>query len=410
MKYVQLLSTLLLLLVLNSSAQVLNTLRIDPSNLTGGTVSEIFDEANFIPLETSKYSLFSSIDQLEVTPQYFIILDKQTNALLIFNKNGKFHAKIKGERIGYKNGRTMTMFLFDSVTGVINIPSSSEENVMISFNYDAVQTGKHKSAFDSYSNVFYLANGVNFYNNYLADIGYTSLNTFELFVARKDSVLKRYFPYNRKYEPLTNRDILYGGRKNSFYYSGTESTALFVRSYDYNIYRLTQDSLNIAYQVVLPLKNTLPENFRSDTTLAGKRIKFLQNNPSLIYGISNVYQLGNHLFFNLKSWGYENNYSLVYNLHSGNQIDIQKISPDEKSFFFSITDSTVGGGEFINKGFLNTDGQYIYTSYSALRFFSQYELNSDKKSQLPPTLSNYLKKGSKSDNPLIIQLKPKAIL
>ena len=72
------------------------TIRIDPAHARGGTASQIFEKVNFIPLETTKESLFGKIDQLAVTKDYFIILDEQTNSILIFKKNGKFHAKIAG--------------------------------------------------------------------------------------------------------------------------------------------------------------------------------------------------------------------------------------------------------------------------------------------------------------------------
>src|SRR5689334_22569280 len=71
------------------------TLRIDPSNAVGGNASDFFTEVNYIPLETTGESLFGSISKLEITDDYFIIFDYNTHAILIFNKDGKFHAKIK---------------------------------------------------------------------------------------------------------------------------------------------------------------------------------------------------------------------------------------------------------------------------------------------------------------------------
>lgn len=69
------------------------TLRLDPLDSSGGTASKIFDEVNCIPLETTKESLFGKIDRLEVIDKCLIILDDNTNSILIFDKKGKFHAK-----------------------------------------------------------------------------------------------------------------------------------------------------------------------------------------------------------------------------------------------------------------------------------------------------------------------------
>jgi hypothetical protein len=71
------------------------TLRIDPGNSVGGVASDFFTEVNYVPLETTKESLFGSIARLEVTDDYYIILDNNTHSVLIFTKAGKFHAKIK---------------------------------------------------------------------------------------------------------------------------------------------------------------------------------------------------------------------------------------------------------------------------------------------------------------------------
>ncbi|RYE37744.1 MAG: 6-bladed beta-propeller, partial [Sphingobacteriales bacterium] len=72
------------------------TLRVDPSNSFGASASEAFDSATYIPLETTKESIFGKIDKLEVTDKYFIILDENTNSILFFDRQGKFQHKIYG--------------------------------------------------------------------------------------------------------------------------------------------------------------------------------------------------------------------------------------------------------------------------------------------------------------------------
>lgn len=42
------------------------TLRIDPQTARGANVSQVFDEVKFIPLETTKESLFGSINDLKI--------------------------------------------------------------------------------------------------------------------------------------------------------------------------------------------------------------------------------------------------------------------------------------------------------------------------------------------------------
>ena len=45
----------------NISAQEVEKLRIDPSQAYGGKVSEYFEQLNYIPLETTKESLYLAI-------------------------------------------------------------------------------------------------------------------------------------------------------------------------------------------------------------------------------------------------------------------------------------------------------------------------------------------------------------
>lgn len=50
----------------------------------------LFDNATYIPLETTRQNTFGEISRMEVTKDYFIISDEQLNAIVFFFKNGKF--------------------------------------------------------------------------------------------------------------------------------------------------------------------------------------------------------------------------------------------------------------------------------------------------------------------------------
>ena len=82
---------------IDSSAVV--TLRIDPQSARGAAVSQIFDEVKFIPLETTKESLFGNIAQFKVVNNNFIIYDYDTKAILLFNDEGKFLTKIDAAKL-----------------------------------------------------------------------------------------------------------------------------------------------------------------------------------------------------------------------------------------------------------------------------------------------------------------------
>lgn len=73
------------------------TLRLDPGSTRGITVSQLFDEVKFVPLETTPESLFGEISRLEVANNCYIISDQDTHCILLFNLDGSFKTKIKLE-------------------------------------------------------------------------------------------------------------------------------------------------------------------------------------------------------------------------------------------------------------------------------------------------------------------------
>src|SRR5579863_2552377 len=112
-------------------AQPTTTLRIDPENARGGTTGQVFDSVRFIPLETTKESLFGSIDQLEVTDSFFIILDIRGRSVLVFNHDGKLHVKIPSGGID----KYFYYFTLDRQSREIIIKNNYADGLLV-YNYD----------------------------------------------------------------------------------------------------------------------------------------------------------------------------------------------------------------------------------------------------------------------------------
>jgi hypothetical protein len=74
-------AALLLLITKLAGAQSAQTLYFDPASTIGAPVSRLFESVTYIPLETTRQSLFGQISQLVVTAQYFIVFDYDTQAL-----------------------------------------------------------------------------------------------------------------------------------------------------------------------------------------------------------------------------------------------------------------------------------------------------------------------------------------
>ena len=56
--------------------------------------NELFSSIEYLPLETTPESFFGTIDQLELTDDQIIILDKKTRGVYVFDKTGNFQFKI----------------------------------------------------------------------------------------------------------------------------------------------------------------------------------------------------------------------------------------------------------------------------------------------------------------------------
>jgi hypothetical protein len=387
-----------LLLAMTTHAQEMTTLRIDPATAIGGSASQVIKDISFTILESKNESIFGSIDQLEVTPEYYIILDRQTSAILIFDKSGKYHSKIKQDKENKDGFRFLYRFSYDKFNQLIRIPGDGEA---YGYNTD----GKFVKKIKTYSygfDMLNIAKGKTAGHSYGANRRNKDSIAYQLVIVDEQGISQKYLPYNFKYAPLESRDMLYSGQ--STLHSTDDTAALFVHPYDFKVYYLSAHTFYPAYQFVFPMSQTLPQSFLTDTTLSGKRVAFFENNKTIFYGMDGVYKMGNNLFFRPCSYGGRRD-GFIYNLASKHLISLDKITPDERTHFLFITDTRVGGVDFANHNFLATDSTSFYTSYSSLVLFQQKEALTAKKPAYPPALLAYFQDSkNKKGNPVIIKV------
>jgi hypothetical protein len=184
-----------------------------------------------------------------------------------------------------------------------------------------------------------------------------------------------------------------------------DSVVYYTRDYDYDIYKLTPHSFNAAYRFVFPAQISLPRAFRSDTAYDAKRQKFIKANRQLIFKIGNIYKSGDNLFFRTIDYNFSN-LSYIYSERSKNVICVNRVVSDAKSYFLPITDAEVGGVDFVNRGIVQFDGAYGYSSYSSLLLFHQMEATKGKNPEYPSALKKYLSdKKNMKGNPVLIRFK-----
>lgn len=386
----------------------LQILRIAPETAIGGDASLFINKVNYIPLETSKKSEFGTISQLEITSAYFIILDQATNAVLIFKKDGKFHAKIKIKGGANKDnyGDEIKEISINQAKEQILVRTRIENNIFIyDFNGKFLEVKKTDLIKGEYR--FLPPHTIVFNGIFYDDTD--DLKKFDQFWLDDSDLtkLKGKSMTNSSLKKLDSRDIIFNTR--SLFASEESSECYRTNPYDYNVYTIGLNKIKLDYRFLFPLHNSIPSNFVQDTTLNRKRRKYLQKNPEKIYSIANFYKVGNNIIFKLmrdKMTGFDD---LIYNLQSQTLIAFEKITPDIVSSYLTIAQPSILGVEFANNGILQIDNGYLYTSYSSLEMFKT------QKFEHPPVsydakLKNFFANSNDHSNPVIVEIQLKSEL
>ncbi|PWS27501.1 hypothetical protein DHW03_07820 [Pedobacter yonginense] len=384
------------------------TLRIDPDNARGAAVSQIFDEVKFIPLETTKESLFGSISQLRTTKDCYVIYDYDTKSVLIFNKDGKYRAKVNSSKVvadaDEKDKQVFYGFQLIKNKDEALIRVSSGKNHFF-FDLDGKLVKKaavgKRTAEDRY--IKFADSITTIAPFHVSKNGKDSTN-YEIAILNNKKEVALYFPFES--DRFEKDQYIGGGNPLTDY--GVDNEIFYVRYYEYNLYKIRPKSVSLSYRILFPASISLPKGFMEMTEYRKKRIEYFEKNPTQIVNISNPYLVGDNLFFKTNNWGWsqDKKNALVYNLKNGDLTSIKNLDPDERSQFLPVTD---GGTfyDFTNNGFHTFEDGYLYTSYSALALFTFKDLNAGKDKKYDTVLTKFFETQNKKSNPIIIQLKPK---
>ncbi|MDF2476872.1 MAG: 6-bladed beta-propeller [Sphingobacterium sp.] len=410
---------LLLILMVNGvsaeqPAQDTMFLRVDPDDALGGTATDLLKDIVYIPLENTPASVVGEIAKLEVVEKYFIILDKSLDQVLIFNKDGSFHAKCEKIPGLVKNSAMIDNFNYN-VFGDFAIQREKQqivvrtnldrENLFV-FNYDGGFSGKIPLSKKNNGTRFW---GYAFLNGdtsiyHISPTIFTQesdeTGTYELYLSDNfSSNFKQEIPYEQN-NIARGMDVLVN-LAGPFYYSGIKNSCFFTRSYDYNIYNIDANGIKSVYKVLLPISYSVPIDFLvNEEKYRSKRQEYLQKNNQLVYVISNIYSLGNKLIFTINNNKYSKNKVFLYNIQNSTVFSLLNISPDSSSFFLPIVNK--------HNSIQACDGHYLYSSFSSLELFAAKEEIQGKQPEYPPSLKKYFALQNRKSNPVIVKLAPKA--
>ncbi|WP_457269436.1 6-bladed beta-propeller [Pedobacter sp. UYEF25] len=392
--------------ILDSSKMV--TLRIDPNNAKGGLVSDFFSQVEFIPLETTKESLFGQVNQLKIIENRFVFSDYDTKAVYIFDMDGKFRAKINNKMLMKEDSEIKDKdyfgFSVKNLDGKETIQMNSAKYIFY-YNTDGqfIEKFRRDEIKDDYSRTYfkspwdYLQLGRPNYKK-------RDSTVYEISTYKNNKQTNQYFPFTIADSENNN----YFSNGSGFFDYGVDDELLYARAHDYRIYLVTPEKLFVAYQFVFPMRHTMPKDFRTAKAYGVDRFQWLLKNKDVIFGIGNTYLCGKNFFFKTAQLGGNDTRKsdLIYNLENGKLTSVSDLQPDSLSQFLPVTDAGVGN-DFLNKGFFLYKDQSFYTSISSLVMFNLKEQKNDKKTKYNAALTKLFKEGSRKDNPIIVRLKPK---
>lgn len=389
-------------------------LYFDPGTASGVPESRIFDEIKYIPLQTKRESLFGRISQLIVTDKYFVIYDTDTRAIYFFLKDGQFARKFKFRRYDIKN------IVYDKnrdallITGLNKNYSPSQKDIQTMID-DPVNNNSIRYTRAVY---YYLSGEKEWKSEVIKNFDMTLANPFifnkdywvysyiyanrawpdtedhELKISDGKKVVRSYFPYSRK-----TSSVFYGEPKSiSFYETGTDSSLLFTRPFQYGIYRLTADTIQELYSIVLPANNSIPQSFYSENFASrGSLEDFRMKNSGLAWGVNNVIDLDRYLFFSLDFLRNFRGRNFILDKKTMTFYNQNRITADSSNHFLPV----------LGFGIQAYDQHYLYSSVSSATMFQNKKSNEKRDLNYDPELTRYFRERKQDDNPVIIILKPK---
>ena len=398
-------------------AQEFQKIRINPEQAYGGSVSDYFSDIEYIPLETSKESMFGYISRLIVTDSSFVIHDMDTHTILFFDLNGKFLTKVKGKGNNYSEdieyNKDLNYMIFTEknrgTDGIETKYYNKLGNLML------VKNKVHKTA--KKDGVLSLGQGYYVVGQGCATLDVTKSEDetpiHRIEVYKKDSLYSSFLPLN----PSQNMAMC---AINGFFYFTdksvrVEDNAFYVSTpLDYMVYYVNKDTAKAVFQFVFPANRVFSnEILQSRDKKLVKNIAesfMFQPDPLKIMNVSNIFYRGDNLFFKLNPRIYvagngseiQHQYNFIYNTDTNKLISLERMTGDEKNYFLPIFNERIrvdGLSDFAN--------DYYYSNISSFNMFKAYKENTSKQAAYPPILTEYFKTQNHKSNPVIVRMKLK---
>ncbi|GEO10796.1 hypothetical protein SAE01_32920 [Segetibacter aerophilus] len=386
----------------------LRKLYLHPKTVAREKQTKFVDSLRFIPLEIKEDIEISNNYNIEVTGNYILLIDYMNKRLLVYLKNGKFLKQIAYNKLGdsfYPNYQEVT----NQVTFFGNNKNYSltpKDLVKIKLDWNNPRNKKYFKKYTLNLNdpLLTIKKGVpaekdivqvrHFYDDYYVQSQITVSPLFadsvdyEFKVYKSNQLVKTFFPYNRINEPR----FLYTQENVSFNKTDTANIHILTRPFYDTIYKMKGDSLFAAYQLVLPLENTLPPSFYNKPFKnKTERENFYRNNGWMLQQIYSFYETPRFIYFMVR---YLSNFdSYIYEKQTDVTYKTRNVKADSSQYNLQL---------FPTFGLMRERDKF-YKSQKASDLLDFFDKN--KNVAVPKELEEFINSKPPANTPVIVEFK-----
>ncbi|GAA4141388.1 hypothetical protein GCM10022216_21400 [Sphingobacterium kyonggiense] len=361
--------------LLHSSDIPVQKLRIIPEQLRGGTVSEQLSDLEYIPLNSGKKDVISSISYVEIIEDRIIFFDYQNGGVFIFDFKGNLIKRLK-EIDGYKRKNDWRNYRLEKVGNHFNIIGQSL-----------------KAQFDKNGGLIELDQSYKFdRSSPKTKVGSSYYQSSPLFIAMDtiaDYALKFQDSVLIKYDTRDSIKASYTPYISLVKVSDNKAYAVFENTYQ--LFELGEKGIINRKQFIFPLKNTIDTSEYIHFKDSRKSYDFLTKNRSKIFGVGRPIPYKQYLILYISSLGSSS--WVAMNLETNEIINLNKILPDKSNDYV----------EFLDHNFLISDGEYLYSCIYPNSIQSAKDKSREESHELRKSYQEF----AKSPNPILVRFKLK---
>ena len=396
--------------LVNQAAAQLQKIFLHPKAPGSEKQSKFVDSIRFIPLEIREDIEISTYNNVTVTDKYFLVTNYSEKILLLYARNGSFVKQVPYKYLGESFYPAYSEFTnkieFFGRNKNYTLTQKDETKIRLDWSNPRNKKYYKKYSIDLNDTTFAITKDTPEERDIVGARSFTkdrywqgrinisplykdSLD-FELKIYKDNQLVKGFFPYNRINETrfLFEEELAFLGK------TSLPDTYFVSRPFTDTLYLMKGDSLYPAYQVVLPLENSLPPSFFTQPFKnKTERENFNRNNGSMLHQIYNFIETSQCIYLNVS---FLSNYdSYVYLKESNTTLKTSRIKGDKSQYNLHL----------LERFDPEQHGNRYYKLQKAGDLLSFFDQNKDV--PVPKELEAFMGQKPKTGAPVIVEFKLK---